>query len=166
MFQSSIFASVLLWIGATNTNTFPSASNSSSSLLYALVGGIATGACVLILGIIKEARRGKQDTSKVIAEATQSAVTASKEMIVEYRVELENVRKDLSDTRNELITSRKRIYDLEQSLKIAKSGRNFIEQELFKVKNQLKNSEDKLETLKRRIAELELVAESPTQPNL
>lgn len=97
---------------------------------------------------------GREDDS-LIAAATGEAVAAAKEMLVEYRAELNRAREDLLALQVKLDNANERIARLENDLKYARDDRERLQRELTGAIERRAVMQAELEVMRTRMGELE-----------
>lgn len=143
---------LVAWLGAAEPPV------SSSGIFVYLLGAALTAA----LGtsgfqFYKYRKQAGREDDSLIAAATGEAVAAAKEMLVEYRVELNRAREDLLALQVKLDNANERIVRLENDLKYARGDRERLQDELTDAIERRAVMQAELEVMRGRMAELERV---------
>lgn len=99
----------------------------------------------------------KREDDSLIAAATGEAVAAAKEMLQEYRLELQRAREEMTELRGKLDRAGERIAKLEAQLESAQEHRTQLQDELNEALERRGADAERYEQMQRRIHELEEV---------
>ncbi len=121
------------------------------ALAVALVGAIGTSA----FQFYKYRKQAKREDDSLIAAATGEAVAAAKEMLSEYRLELQRAREEMTELRRKLEQANDRIAKLEGQLESAKEQRSALQEELVEAYERRGADSERYDEMRRRIRELE-----------
>lgn len=140
----------LVWLAAAE----PEATG-VSAVIYGLVLALvaALGGSAFQFYKYRSERSESKDT--LISQATSEAVAAAKEMLAEYRLELNRAREEMRELRAKLEDAKERIAALESQLDRAKEDRDHLLRELEAAIERRAEMETKFEYVQARITELE-----------
>lgn len=134
----------------------------TSSLLYILGAFCAGGALTIVYNIIQRFRRGQIEDTELINRITQQTVQGADDILQQYRVEVEVVRRQVEDYRNqlhkltqELAQATLRIAHLETELSTAHANQERLRQQLADAVTNREGLEAEVKELRLRIAKFE-----------
>src|ERR1043166_9267550 len=99
-------------------------SDQTNNFVVVLVAVLGGGLISSAVAAWRYKKQGQQERDTLIGEAAEAAVTASKEMLAEYRQELQEAKIAITNLNKQLQESNERIARLEQELKKSNKDRD------------------------------------------
>lgn len=109
----------------------------SSVLLYILGAAVAGGGFTALLGLIRYWRRGQVEDTELVSRITKDTVAGAKDILAEYRLEVEIVKRQVEAYRDQLnnltmalAEANVKISNLERQLSTAQTEHTGLQRDL------------------------------------